>query len=98
VHGALRHFSTGLADAVAQELNAAADNPLVSVAGQTLISNGNFHPMVMAIAADALLRQTALRIAVDTTLGHGPATQRESERRLADGPSLCDASLPLSSL
>jgi histidine ammonia-lyase len=70
VHGALRHFSTGLADAVAQELNAAADNPLVSVAGQTLISNGNFHPMVMAIAADAL------RIAV-THVG------QLSERRMA---------------
>ena len=36
------------------ELNAAADNPLVSVPDQALISNGNFHPMVLAIAFDAL--------------------------------------------
>jgi histidine ammonia-lyase len=54
VHGALRHFTAALDHAVTQELNAAADNPLVSTAAQTLISNGNFHPMVMAIAADAL--------------------------------------------
>jgi histidine ammonia-lyase len=70
VHGALRHFVTALDDAVAQELNAAADNPLVSTAAHTLISNGNFHPMVMAIAADAL------RIAV-THVG------QLSERRMA---------------
>jgi histidine ammonia-lyase len=36
------------------ELNAAGDNPLVSVPDQALVSNGNFHPMVMAIAFDAL--------------------------------------------
>ena len=39
---------------IQRELNAANDNPLVSVADQTLISNGNFHPMVLAIAFDAL--------------------------------------------
>ena len=36
------------------ELNAAEDNPLASVPDQMLISNGNFHPMVLAIACDAL--------------------------------------------
>ena len=36
------------------ELNAADDNPLVSVSDQAMISNGNFHPMVLAIACDAL--------------------------------------------
>jgi len=54
VHGAFRHYLAGLEQAVSQELNAAADNPLASVAEQTMISNGNFHPMVLAIAVDAL--------------------------------------------
>jgi len=54
VHGALREYVTAARDAVTTELNAAADNPLVSVADQALVSNGNFHPMVMTIAHDAL--------------------------------------------
>lgn len=54
VHGALREYITAARQAVTAELNAAADNPLVSVPGQVLVSNGNFHPMVLAIACDAL--------------------------------------------
>jgi histidine ammonia-lyase len=54
VHGALREYVTAARSAVTAELNAAADNPLVSVPDQALISNGNFHPVVMAIAHDAL--------------------------------------------
>jgi histidine ammonia-lyase len=54
VHGALRHYVDALEQAVVQELNAQSDNPLVVLADQSLISNGNFHPMVLAIAADAL--------------------------------------------
>jgi histidine ammonia-lyase len=54
VHGALREYVTAARDAVMMELNAAADNPLVSVPDQALVSNGNFHPMVMTIAHDAL--------------------------------------------
>ena len=54
VHGALREYVTAARNAVAVELNAAADNPLVSVPEQALISNGNFHPMVLVIAFDAL--------------------------------------------
>ncbi len=54
VHGALREYVTAARDAVATELNAATDNPLVSVADQVLVSNGNFHPVVMTIAHDAL--------------------------------------------
>jgi histidine ammonia-lyase len=54
VHGALREYVTAARDAVTTELNAAADNPLVSVPDQALVSNGNFHPMVMTIAHDAL--------------------------------------------
>ena len=70
VHGALRQLTASFADAVTSELNAASDNPLVSIADQTLISNGNFHPMVMAITSDAL------RVAV-THVG------QLSERRMA---------------
>ena len=54
VHGALREYLDLARHAVEIELNSASDNPLVSVADQALISNGNFHPMVFAIAFDAL--------------------------------------------
>jgi histidine ammonia-lyase len=54
VHGALREYVAAARHAVTVELNAAADNPLVSVPDQAMISNGNFHPMVLAIACDAL--------------------------------------------
>jgi histidine ammonia-lyase len=54
VHGALREYVTAARAAVTTELNAAADNPLVSLPDQMLVSNGNFHPVVMAIAHDAL--------------------------------------------
>jgi histidine ammonia-lyase len=54
VHGALREQIAATRNAVVTELNAADDNPLVSVPDQMLISNGNFHPMVLAIACDAL--------------------------------------------
>jgi histidine ammonia-lyase len=54
VHGALREYVAFARRAVEIELNSASDNPLVSVADQTLVSNGNFHPMVLAIAFDAL--------------------------------------------
>jgi histidine ammonia-lyase len=54
VHGALREYATAARSAVTAELNAAADNPLVSVPDRSLVSNGNFHPMVLAIACDAL--------------------------------------------
>ena len=54
VHGALREYVTAARSAVTTELNAAADNPLVSVPSQALISNGNFQPVVLAIAHDAL--------------------------------------------
>ena len=54
VHGALREYMAVARRAVEIELNAASDNPLVSVPEQALISNGNFHPIVLAIAFDAL--------------------------------------------
>jgi histidine ammonia-lyase len=54
VHGALREYIAAARSAVTTELNAAADNPLVSVPDQALVSNGNFQPVVLAIAYDAL--------------------------------------------
>ena len=54
VHGALREYVAAARNAVTVELNSADDNPLVSVPDQAMISNGNSHPMVLAIACDAL--------------------------------------------
>jgi histidine ammonia-lyase len=54
VHGAFREFVDVLASAVAIELNAMDDNPLVDVASGRMLSNGNFHPMALALALDAL--------------------------------------------
>ena len=80
VHGAFRHYLAELAQSVTQELNAASDNPLASVAEQTMISNGNFQPMVLAIGVDAL------RIAL-THVG------QLSERRMAHLWDACYAQL-----
>jgi histidine ammonia-lyase len=84
VHGALREYVAAARHAVTTELNAAADNPLASTTEGALISNGNFHPMVLAIGFDAL------RIA----LAHvGQLSERRMAqlwgaffRQMADGP------------
>jgi histidine ammonia-lyase len=54
VHGAAREFARSLTEAVEAELNAADDNPLVDIVESRLISNGNFHPVVLALSLDAL--------------------------------------------
>jgi histidine ammonia-lyase len=54
VHGALREQLAFARHSVEMELNACDDNPLVSIESRRLISNGNFHPMVLALAFDAL--------------------------------------------
>ncbi|MGE5333397.1 MAG: aromatic amino acid ammonia-lyase [Nitrososphaerota archaeon] len=54
VHGAFREQLAFARHSVKVELNASDDNPLVSIAHDRLISNGNFHPMVLALAFDAL--------------------------------------------
>src|SRR4029453_73441 len=53
------------------ERNAQADTPLVSPSDGTMVSNGNFHPVLLAVAFDAL------RVAIahvgqlsDRRLGH----------------------------
>ena len=71
VHGAFRDTTAFCAQALETELNAQADNPLVSPSDGTLVSNGNFHPVLLAVAFDAL------RVAIahvgqlsDRRLGH----------------------------
>jgi histidine ammonia-lyase len=54
VHGAYRLAVDQLAWATETELNARTDNPLVVAAERRIVSNGNFAPMVLALAADAI--------------------------------------------
>ena len=54
VHGALHEHVEWLRRAVDVELNALSDNPLVAVDEDAMISNGNFHPIMLALAGDAL--------------------------------------------
>ena len=53
VHGACRDLLAYTESTVAVELNAATDNPLVLVAEEELVSNGNFHGQPVAFALDA---------------------------------------------
>jgi histidine ammonia-lyase len=54
VHGASRDLLGYVEATVSVELNAATDNPLVLVADELLVSNGNFHGQPLAFALDAL--------------------------------------------
>ena len=54
VHGALRDAIAAARHAVDVELNGRGDNPLVSIDDGAMVHNGNFHPLVMAIAFDQL--------------------------------------------
>ena len=54
VHGAARQVVDRLASDVETELNASDDNPLVDVERRRLVSNGNFHPVALALSLDAL--------------------------------------------
>jgi histidine ammonia-lyase len=54
VHGALRELVAFAHRAVEDELASMDDNPLVVPAEGRIVSNGNFHPMLMALAFDAL--------------------------------------------
>ena len=54
VHGALREAIAAARHAVEVELNGRGDNPLVSIDDDAMVHNGNFHPLVMAIAFDQL--------------------------------------------
>jgi histidine ammonia-lyase len=71
VHGALREFIALGDRAVTTELAAMDDNPLVAIDDGRLISNGNFHPIVLALAMDALRPAIAhVGILADRRLGH----------------------------
>jgi histidine ammonia-lyase len=59
VHGASRDLLGYAYATVATELNAATDNPLVLVADELLVSNGNFHGQPLAFALDALAMAVA---------------------------------------
>jgi len=54
VHGALWEFIELAGRSIETELNAMTDNPLVSRTERRMISDGNFHPMMVALAFDAL--------------------------------------------
>jgi histidine ammonia-lyase len=53
IHGSLRTALDLLAAAVAPELGGAADNPLVLVDDEEILSTGNFHVPALAMALDA---------------------------------------------
>jgi histidine ammonia-lyase len=54
VHGAALAALAFARDAIAPELNAAADNPLVLAEDGRILSTGNFHTGALALAADTL--------------------------------------------
>jgi histidine ammonia-lyase len=54
VHGAVRELIADAIAAVDGELAAMDDNPLVVIDEGRMVSNGNFHPILMALAIDAL--------------------------------------------
>jgi histidine ammonia-lyase len=54
VHGALREQVSFARRAVQVELNSSGDNPMVSLEQNDLISNGNFHPVILALSFETL--------------------------------------------
>ena len=54
VNGAFREQVTAAEHSVEVELNGIGDNPMVLAERDTMISNGNFHPMQLVLAFDAL--------------------------------------------
>lgn len=53
-HGAFRAQVTALAEALEVELNGRGDNPLTDLASGRMVSGGNFQPMQLALAFEAL--------------------------------------------
>ena len=89
LHGSLRTTLGWLADALVPELTGAADNPLVLVDDQEIISTGNFQVSALSLALDAV----ALAVA---QVAHGIAERvaRLTEPRLSALPrGLLDADL-----
>jgi histidine ammonia-lyase len=63
VNGAYREQVQAAEHAVEVELNGIGDNPMVLIERDTMISNGNFQPMQLALAFDAL-RTGAVHVAM----------------------------------
>jgi histidine ammonia-lyase len=53
-HGAFRAQVSALAEALEVELNGRGDNPLADIASGRMVSGGNFQPMQLALAFEAL--------------------------------------------
>jgi histidine ammonia-lyase len=71
VHGACLDVLAGAEAATTTELNARADNPLADVGSGRVISNGNFHPMLVALGFESLRVALADVIQLsDRRLGH----------------------------
>jgi histidine ammonia-lyase len=83
VHGASRDLLDYAEATVGVELNSATDNPLVLVAEEQVVSNGNFHGQPVAFALDAIAMAVAELASI-------------SERRLERlvNPSLSDGLPP----
>ncbi len=83
VHGASRDLLRYVDGTVAIELNAATDNPLVLVAENEVVSNGNFHGQPVAFGLDALAMAVAELASI---------SERRLERMV--NPSLSDGLPP----
>lgn len=106
VHGAARDFVADARAAVELELNAMDDNPLVDHSGRRLVSNGNFHPIKMALAFEGL-RPALAHVALCSVRRSGHLAERlfgeparfeelvrdEDPRRLRAGSSYAAASI-----
>ncbi|NED96599.1 aromatic amino acid lyase [Phytoactinopolyspora alkaliphila] len=98
VHGACRDVLMAAADAVVAELNAASDNPLVDVASRRVLSNGNFHPMNVALAAESLrVALGHVGLLSERRMGHlwdTAVTSLGTPGADATGPPLADGAPP----
>lgn len=54
VHGACLDVLAAVTAALTTELNAMADNPLAEAGSDRVLSNGNFHPMLVALGFESL--------------------------------------------
>ena len=71
VHGACRDVVEAGAAALLAELNAPSDNPMVDTESGRLISNGNFHPMQVALTFESVRVALAhVGLLVERRLGH----------------------------
>jgi histidine ammonia-lyase len=91
VHGAFRQQAWTVTDAVRVELNSRSDNPLVSPATGRTLSNGNFQPMVLALAFESLrvgaahVGSISERRTAKLATAHVSSTTIDSQLRAATG-------------